>query len=250
MDIETLFLDLLKEHGFWGAMSAVAMYGALHYLAKLDKIVSFISKRNTTTESFNSRVKATVFIQDLLQETIKKIGASRALVILYHNGQHSISGYGFNKMSCVHEVIDSNVNYYGKTLKPILSRFNSIPISAFSLITKKLFTEGTFIIPNVSLCKLKDLSTYEELKYHGAASTVFYPLIDTTKHIFGFISFEFREVLTKKRQETNRIEEEMCVDKVSSVLEYMAKEGDDDKTGPQSDIKGQEHGFTDKKTKS
>lgn len=224
MDLITLFLEVIKEHGLWSVIATLGLLSITHYSNKVNKIFSYVHKRDTTPESFNSRVKATVFIQDLLHETMEKVGASRVIVILYHNGQHSIGGHGFNKMSCVHETIDPEVNFYGRSLKPILPRFNSIPISAFSLITKKLFTEGKFIIHSLPECKKQDLSTFEELKYHGASSAKFYPLKDVTNHIFGFISFEFRSNRPHKGREKQIQEEENCVDKVSSVLEYMAKE--------------------------
>lgn len=226
MDLASTFLEIVKEYGLWGATSAVALYGALRYLVKIDNILSFIKKKETTPETFNARVKATMFIQDLLQQILHKVGASRALVVLYHNGQHSISGYGFNKMSCVHEAIDSEVSHYGKTLKPIQTRFNALPISAFSTITRNLFDSGKFVIYSLSECKKKDLSTYEELKYHGASSAKFYPLIGTTGHIFGFVCFEFRDKLPKTGREAQIMEEEACVEKIASILEFMAKDID------------------------
>lgn len=230
MDLVTLFLEVIKEYGLWSVIATLGLLNLAHYSNKVNKIFSYVHKRDTTPESFNSRVKATVFIQDLLHETMQKVGASRTMVVLYHNGQHSIGGHGFNKMSCVHETIDPEVNFHGRTLKPVLSRFNSVPISAYSLITKKLFTEGKFIIHSLPECKKQDLSTFEELKYHGANSAKFYPLKDINNHIFGFISFEFKSNRPCKGREKYIQEEENCVDKVSSVLEYMAKEIPNDTT--------------------
>ena len=226
MDLASTFLEIVKEYGLLCAISSVALFGALRYLAKIDNILAFIKKKDTTPETFNARVKATMFIQDLLQQTLHKVGSSRALVVLYHNGQHSISGYGFNKMSCVHEAIDSEVSHYDKTLKPVQTRFNSLPISAFSTITRNLFDVGKFTIYSLSECKKKDLSTYEEFKYHGAYSAKFYPLVGTTGHIFGFVCFEFREKLPKTGREVQIMEEEACVEKISSILEFMSKDID------------------------
>ena len=224
MDLASTFLEIVKEYGLWGATSVVALYGALRYLIKLDKILAFISKKETTPESFNSRVKATLFIQDLLNKTMHDVGSSRSLVVLYHNGQHSIGGYGFNKMSCVHEVINPEVSHYGRTLKPVQSRFNSLPISAFSTITRNLFDIGKFVIHSLNEIKKKDLSTFEELKYHGAYSAKFYPLIGTAGHIFGFVCFEFRDKLPITGREKEIIAEEACVDKISSIIEFMTKD--------------------------
>ena len=66
MDLASTFLEIVKEYGLLCAISSIALFGALRYLAKIDNILAFIKKTDTTPETFNARVKATMFLHDLL----------------------------------------------------------------------------------------------------------------------------------------------------------------------------------------
>ena len=225
MDLASIFLDIVKEYGFYSALGSLGIYSILYSLNKISRNLKQLTKNQSSLDCKNFRdlVKVNFFIGELLKQIKHESKADRAMIVLYHNGEHSIGGYSFTKMSCIHECISHNVGASGKQLKPIQKDFANIPISAFSTITKKLFTEGSFILTDLVELKQHDLSTYEEFKRHAVKSARFYPLIDSSGHIFGFICFEFKKKI-KKTATKETFEEEKFTTKISSVIESISKE--------------------------
>lgn len=225
MDLANIFLDLVQNNGIFGAFTCLAFYFILQNVKNINKLRSLITKDNKkiTPSSFRELVELNFFIKDLLKQTLEQIDASRAMLVMYHNGEHSIGGYSFTKMSCTQECISSKTNSRGQLISSCIRDFINIPISAFSLITRSLFDKGMFTLPNISKIKNSNLSTYEELKKHGARSARFFPLRDSKGHIFGFISFEFKKEISEVPSQTELTLEETCVNKVASILEMMTR---------------------------
>lgn len=225
MDLASTFLNIVQDYGFYSALGFVGVYSILYSLKKISNTLQKLTDKTSSLNSKNFRelVRVNFFISELLKQIKHESRADRAMVVLYHNGEHSIGGYSFTKMSCIHECISHNVGSSGKQLKPIQKDFTNIPISAFSTITKKLFTEGSFILSDLKDLKQHDLSTYEEFKRHSVKSARFYPLTDSSGHIFGFVCFEFKNKI-KKATSKELFEEEKFTTKISSIIELISKE--------------------------
>ena len=226
MDLASLFLNIVQEYGFYSALGFMGVYSILYSLKGISNTLKHLTHKTSSLncKDFRELVKVNFFIGELLKQIKHTVGADRAMVVLYHNGEHSIGGYSFTKMSCIHECISHKVTSTGKQLKPIQRDFTNIPISAYSTVTKRLFTEGSFTISDMVDLKKHDLSTYEEFRIHNVKSARFYPLVDSSGHIFGFICFEFKKKIKKKPSTKELLEEEKFTNKISSIIELISKE--------------------------
>ena len=232
MDLASTFLNIVEEYGFYSALGFAGVYSILYSLKGISNTLHKLTKKTSSLncKNFRELVKVNFFIGELLKQIKHAVGSDRAIIVLYHNGEHSIGGYSFTKMSCIHECIAHKIGSTGKQLRPIQKDFTNIPISAFSTITKRLFTEGNFTIVDMIDLKKHDLSTYEEFKRHGVRSARFYPLVDSSGHIFGFICFEFKKKVKKAPSARELLEEEKFTNKISSIIELISKEINNEST--------------------
>lgn len=226
MDLATSFVEITNNSSIYSAIACLVIYCILQNI-KSTRILRLLKNQDSkqiTPKKFKELVQYNFYLRDLIKHTLESLKASRIMIVLYHNGEHSIGGYSFSKMSCVQEVVSSKANSRGQLIPPVIKDFISIPVSAFSYITKNLFEKGAFTINNISALRDTNNSTYEELKKHKAKSAKFYPLVDYEDHIFGFVCFEFTNVLANAPKQSSLDIEETCVKKISSVLELMTRE--------------------------
>lgn len=230
MDLASTFLNIVQDYGFYSALGFAGVYSILYSLKGISNTLQKLSKKTSSLncKDFRELVRVNFFLGELLKQIKHMVGADRALIVLYHNGEHSIGGYSFTKMSCIHECISHKITSSGTQLRPIQKDFTNIPISAFSTITKKLFTEGNFTISDMADLKKHDLSTFEEFRRHNVKSARFYPLIDSSGHIFGFTCFEFKKKIKQAPSSRELIEEEKFTNKISSIIELISKEINND----------------------
>lgn len=225
MDLANIFLDLVQNNGIYSAFTCLAFYFILQNVKNIRSLRKLVQK-DMTPKKFRELVKLNFFIKDLLKHTLAQLDASRVMLVMYHNGEHSIGGYSFTKMSCTQECTSSKPNSRGQVIPACIRDFVNIPVSAFSFVTRSLFDKGMFTISDISKLKTTNISTYEEFKRHGARSARFFPLVDSEGHIFGFICFEFKNKISEIPSEKELDIEETCVDKVSSIIELMTRDKD------------------------
>lgn len=225
MDLANSFIDIAQNSGVYSALFGLAIYLILQNI-KNNRILKYLFNQNSkqvTPKRFKDLAQYNFYIKDILRYTLNTIKASRIMVVLYHNGEHSIGGYSFTKMSCVQEVTSSKPDSRGQIIPSVIRDFVNIPISAYSFITRTLFDKGSFTIKKVKDLKLTNNSTYEEFKRHKAKSVRFFPLVDFEGHIFGFICFEFSKYVSDEILPDELNAEEQCVLKVASTLELMTR---------------------------
>lgn len=226
MELAQIFLDLVKQYGYDSALFTIVTFFLLQNLKSTNIIRDFVNKvKSPTPIRFQDLVKTNLYLSELLYQFVEDLGGQRVIVMLYHNGEHSIGGYNFTKMSCTHEVLAKQANEPGKQIKSHIKDLSNIPVTAFYLVVKSMFDAGELFIKNINDIKRTNPSTYEELKRRGAKAAIFFPLLDNTDHIFGHVCFEFPKTLTSKKAESMRPHIHDCAQRISSVIEMISQGG-------------------------
>lgn len=115
-----------------------------------------------------------------LQQIVKETGASRAMVVRYHNGGKDMAAVSFLKMSVTNEVV--NVGY-----KPVMSDFQNQFRSMIDIVCDQLSTTGCSHISNLDMVKNLDNGTYELLKERGVRAIYCRALTNENNYVIGFI---------------------------------------------------------------
>jgi hypothetical protein len=95
-----------------GEAIGLLLIGAIIPLTPL--FIQWLRKKfNKNDMDFLSSFEQDLKIQEMLTELRVYYGASRALVYLFHNGGHFLTGSPMKKMSCIYETAKRGVSYEG-----------------------------------------------------------------------------------------------------------------------------------------
>lgn len=133
--------------------------------------------------------------KDISRETFTSLNCDRIAIYVFHNGNKSIHGLPFFKMSCIHEwTIHGTNTLRGKS-------HMDLPLHLFNDFIENLYQVGYYCTEDISAGKKDDPSIEEFVSYSGTKSLYLMAIKDNENSLAGFVSAEFNHVETFEHDE-------------------------------------------------
>ena len=148
-------------------------------------------------------------LSDASKAASQSLSCSRISIYVFHNGNKSLFGLPFFKVSCIHEYTNSisGLSIRGKN-------HVDMPLHLFSDFIDPLWKFGFYRSENINISIQKDHSLAEFTSYSNTKS-IYLVAIKNNNITTGFIAAEFDNIDTFETDPTRDIE-------VKSVLDYMS----------------------------
>ena len=158
---------------------------AEHDEKMINTIVSRISGGPVhTVEDEERNCRLNEYLGESLQSLLEKTGAHRAFIFSYHNGEKSIDGRGYQKMSCTNEKTVSWVS-------PIMGSCQNLQRAMLPSIYKTLISKDCFFVKDIETLKESDAVAYDFIKKHGTKSVFLHSLKRGDGLVTGFVGIEY-----------------------------------------------------------
>lgn len=187
-----------------------------------------LKNKNNSQEDYHKNIvgayiNVSMAFKDASRAALNKIGCDRIAIYTFHNGNVSMYGLPFFKMSCIHEWTKTGVN----TLRG--KSHTDLPLHLFSDFIEDLWKNGEYISEDIEKSQVIDHSIKEFIAYSETKSLYITAVKNFDDIIVGFIIAEFDHVETfetdqKRHDEIKEAMDEMSL-KVSPILgsEYVYK---------------------------
>lgn len=154
--------------------------------------------------------------KDISRMTLNKLRCDRVAIYVFHNGNKSMHGLPFFKMSCIHEW----TSYGNKTLRG--KSHVDIPLHLYNDFVENLYRYGVYKSENVEESILTDQSIRDYAAFSEVKAIYFVGMRDETGALAGFIAAEFGTVDTfqhdQERNEFVRSTLDEMIAKVAPVV--------------------------------
>lgn len=137
-----------------------------------------------TVEDEKKNQEINEYLDDVLQCLLEKTHAHRAFIFSYHNGERSIDGRGYQKMSCTNE---RTVPW----ISPIMAGCQNLQRSMLSSVYKQLINNDSYFIRDIEELQDTDSVAYDFIKKHGTKSVFLHQLKREDGLVTGFIGIEY-----------------------------------------------------------
>lgn len=137
-----------------------------------------------TVEEEKRAVKMNEYIDNALQCLLEKTQAHRTFLVSYHNGERSIDGVGFQKMSCRNERTVPWVS-------PMITESQNLQRSMLSSIYKSLITQDAYFITDIEEMREKDPVAYAFFTKQGVRSLFLHSIKRDDGLVTGFIGLVY-----------------------------------------------------------
>ena len=130
-------------------------------------------------------IDVNIAFKDASREALNRLNCDRVAIYVFHNGNTSIHGLPFFKMSCVHEWTAMGKN----TLR---GRYHTdLPLHMFNDFIQDLWKEKIYVCPDVEIKAHEDPSIKEFTSYSSTTSLYMMAIVDKNGVLAGFIVAEF-----------------------------------------------------------
>lgn len=185
-------------------------------------------KNNSSQEDYHKNIvgayiNVSMAFKDASRAALNKIGCDRVAIYTFHNGNASMYGLPFFKMSCIHEWTKTGVN----TLRG--KSHTDLPLHLFSDFIEDLWKNGKYISEDIEKSQAIDHSIKEFIAYSETKALYIKAVKNFDDIIIGFIIAEFDHTETFESDQRRHDEIEKAIDemslKVSPILgsEYVYK---------------------------
>lgn len=187
-----------------------------------------LKTKNNSQEDYHKNIvgayiNVSMAFKDASRAALNKIGCDRIAIYTFHNGNVSMYGLPFFKMSCIHEWTKTGVN----TLRG--KSHIDLPLHLFTDFIEDLWKNGEYMSEDIEKSQVIDHSIKEFIAYSETRSLYITAVKNFDDIIVGFIIAEFGNVETfetdqKRHDEIKEAMDEMSL-KVSPILgsEYVYK---------------------------
>lgn len=149
--------------------------------------------------------KLNTYIKTECEKFQKETDCDRIGVYVFHNGTSASHGMPFFKTSCICEYIKR-----GSGITPHIKDSTNIPITVYSDIIEKLYTEGGVVTVRNSVDGAFHSDSFF-LDKDKAATAIFTVVFDTSNNTMGFILGEYHKELTQEKIDSDaNIYKELC----------------------------------------
>jgi len=130
--------------------------------------------------------------KDASRTAFADLGCERVAIYVFHNGNNSIHGLPFFKMSCIHEWTTKGSN----TLR---GKYHiDIPLHLFNDFIEDLWKDGYYAADDIERAKEEDKSISEFTAFSNTRSIYILGIRDSDNKLAGFVVAEFAQVDTFK----------------------------------------------------
>lgn len=187
-----------------------------------------LKNKNSFQEDYHKNIvgayiNVSMAFKDASRAVLNKIGCDRVAIYTFHNGNVSMYGLPFFKMSCIHEWTKTGVN----TLRG--KSHTDLPLHLFSDFIEDLWKNGKYISEDIEKSQAIDHSIKEFIAYSETKALYITAVKNFDDIIVGFIIAEFDHAETFESDQKRHDEIEEAMDdmslKVSPILgsEYVYK---------------------------
>lgn len=142
-----------------------------------------------------SHIDVNIAFKDASRKTLNALNCNRIAIYVFHNGNKSMHGLPFFKMSCIHEWHVKGVN----TLRG--KSHTDMPLHMFSDFIEDLWTSGVYKSENVEKSSNTDESISEFVAFSNAKALYIVGIKDDNDVLTGFIVAEFDDIDTFESDE-------------------------------------------------
>lgn len=128
--------------------------------------------------------------KDISRKTINELNCDRIAIYVFHNGNNSIYGLPFFKMSCIHEWTKHGAH----TLRG--KSHVDIPLHLFDDFVENLYKYGVYKSENIENAIIEDPSIKDFLALSDTKSLYLVAVKNTDDALVGFVAAEFSDVET------------------------------------------------------
>lgn len=140
-------------------------------------------------------IDVNTILKDASREALRELKCSRIAIYVFHNGNKSMFGLPFFKMSCIHEWGITGMN------TPRSKAHTDLPLHLFNDFIEDLWRYGYYKAQNVDIAIQKDNSIREFVAYSDTKALYFAAIRDKDGIISGFVVAEFDNVETFESDE-------------------------------------------------
>lgn len=185
--IETI--KLVAEVGVLVAIAGIFLYLSFRRESKMqDWLDDFIKRLSSdghpTKEATANLEKINAKIYQEMQGLLTSLDADRSYVVLYHNGGKSSSGYFFQKMSCICEIVHSGI-------QPMSPEFQNVHRASYNYLLNRLSNEDVAFTELYEDIKDEDPFSYSQLVDRHVKSCYMTALKDIDGTHIGFIGIDY-----------------------------------------------------------
>lgn len=141
--------------------------------------------RSHTKEEEETNRYVNKSIQKQLDVLRTSTGANRVGFYLFHNGEYTINGLSFSKMSLMAESLD-------QMSVSVMLDYQSTPRNLLPGLINQVYDDGSYYVSDIESIKDADINTYNVYKQRGTRAFYVEGVRDNVKDVYlGFISVEF-----------------------------------------------------------
>ena len=150
--------------------------------------------------------------KDISRTTLASLNCDRIAIYVFHNGNKSMHGLPFFKMSCIHEwTIHGSNTLRGKS-------HMDLPLHLFNDFIENLYQSGYYCTENISEGIRNDPSIEEFVSFSSTKSLYLIAIKDNENSLAGFVSAEFNHVETFEQNELRGRQVRMILDNMVSHI--------------------------------
>ena len=150
--------------------------------------------------------------KDASRTALETLKCERVAIYVFHNGNTSIHGLPFFKMSCIHE-------WNSKGSATLRGKYHSdIPLHLFNGFVEILWRDGVYKIDNIDEEELKNDSIKEFVAFSNTKSLYLVGISDSDSKLAGFISVEFSNPDTFTTDDTRDTFVKSTIDKMAAKI--------------------------------
>lgn len=147
--------------------------------------------------------------KDASRKALDKLKCERIAIYVFHNGNNSVHGLPFFKMSCIHE-------WTTRGCGTLRGKYHTdVPLHLFNDFIENIWKDGYYRTGDVEKSKAEDPSLTEFVSFSNTKALYILGVKDENEKLAGFIIAEFEDI---KHFETDEIVDSYC----RETLEEMA----------------------------
>lgn len=181
-------------------------------LRAIDNLHDNIRPEHNHLEMLNNSIDGNIILKNASREVCRQLdNCSRVAIYVFHNGNKSLHGLPFFKMSCIHE--------WGRLGNATLrGKYHSdIPLHMFDDFIEDLWKSGTYKCQNIDEKKNEDPSITQFILFSRANALYMKGIKDDRNSTFaGFVVLEFDQVETFEEDARRDVEINKTIDEMIS----------------------------------
>ena len=160
----------------------------------LEKRINELNGDNKNNDYHKDLVGAYIDInmafKDISRVTLTNLACDRVGIYIFHNGNKSMHGLPFFKMSCIHEW----TSYGNSTLRG--KSHMDMPLHLFNDFIENLYQSGVYKAENIENAIYLDPSIKEFVAFSNTKALYLVAIKDNENTLTGFVAAEFSEIDT------------------------------------------------------